>query len=328
MTPFYVSFLTSPHDLQFLCCCLQIDGVDSAFTRKNEVTSRTAEASDAEAADGVQKDKEIVQKTFPAKKTDFSIIGSKAQLQIAVALTGEEPDAADFDNFPRPSEKEIAAQKKKAEEEERKKEEEARALEEKRLKEEEAAIEAAKPKRKSTTKIEQVSTATNEVVRIWVNAADAASTMQLPLNSIQTLVSGAYDADIGDEVGGYRWRYADEDAEVTEKVSGRDSKKGRDAYLEFRDKLYDSNKPHIYKGGNRLRDYQIDGVNWLSSCYYKEQGCILADEVSGIDTVQSYSLFITHRLTGVFVASFFSVSSDGFGKNSPDRLLSRAFASC
>lgn len=270
---------------------IQIDGVDSAFTRENEVSSKKEEQTD-ETAEGVQKVKEDNHKTFPAKKTDFSIVGSNAQLQIAMALTGEEPDAADFDNFPHPSEKEIAAIKKKAEEDQRKKEEEARALEEKRLKEEEAAIEAAKPKRKSTTKVEQVSTSTNEIVRIWVNAADAAATMQLPLNAIQTLLSGAYDADIGDEVGGYRWRYADEDAEVTEKVTGRDSKKGRDAYLEFRDKLYDSNKPHIYKGGNRLRDYQIDGVNWLSSCYYKEQGCILADEVSIIHTTLSYSIYI------------------------------------
>lgn len=255
---------------------LQIDGVDSAFTRENEVKPKPANQPTEE----VQKGKEAPQKTYPTKKTDFSIVGPKAQLQIAMALTGEEPDAADFDNFPHPSEKELAALKRKAEEDARKKEEEARALEERKLKEAEAALEAAKPKKKSTTKVEQVSTSTNEVVRIWVNAADAASTMQLPLNAIQTLLSGVYDADIGDEIGGYRWRYADEDAEVTEKVTGRDSKKGRDAYLEFRDKLYDSNKPHIYKNGNRLRDYQIDGVNWLSSCYYKEQGCILADEVS------------------------------------------------
>ena len=256
--------------------------MDSAFTRETEVklnpTKQTAE--EVKVDKEVKTEKEAAQKTFPAKKTDFSIVGSKAQLQIAMALTGEEPDAADFDNFPHPSEKEIAALKEKAAEEARKEEEEARALEEKKLKAAEAAIEASKPKRKSTTKVAQVSTSTNEVVRIWVNAADAASTMHLPLSDIQTLLSGAYDADVGEEVGGYRWQYADEDADVTEKVTGRDSKKGRDAYLEFRDKLYDSNKPHIYKGGNRLRDYQIDGVNWLSSCYYKEQGCILADEVS------------------------------------------------
>ena len=101
---------------------LQIDGVDSAFTREKEVSVKPTKQA---AAEGSQKVEEK-QKIFPAKKTDFSIVGSKAQLQIAMALTGEEPDAADFDNFPLPSAKEIAALKKKAEEEARRKEEEAR----------------------------------------------------------------------------------------------------------------------------------------------------------------------------------------------------------
>jgi hypothetical protein len=93
-------------------------------------------------------------------------------------------------------------------------------------------------------------------------------------------LKGTYDAELGDEVGGYRWRYADEDAVVTETASsGRDSKKGKQAYLEFKDKLYDPAKPHIYKDGHKLRDYQVDGVNWLSSCYYKGTGAILADEM-------------------------------------------------
>ena len=226
----------------------------------------------------------VVTKTAPKKQTPE---------EIAAVKIGKGNEALKAKKYSEAAKYFEDALKKKAEEEARKKEEEAIALEEKRAKEAEAAIEAAKPKRKSTTKVEQVSTSTNEIVRIWVNAADAASTMQLPLSDIQTLLSGVYDADVGDVVGGYLWRYADEDAEVTEKVSGRDSKKGRDAYLEFRDKLYDSNKPHIYKGGNRLRDYQIDGVNWLSSCYYKEHGCILADEVRlGFPTFPCFILLL------------------------------------
>lgn len=108
----------------------------------------------------------------------------------------------------------------------------------------------------------------------------AASTLQLPFDDLQKILKGEYDAELGDEVGGYRWRYADADAVVTEKAtSGRESKKGREAYLQFREKLYDPKDPHIYKNGNKLRDYQVDGVNWLSSCYYKRHGCILADEM-------------------------------------------------
>ena len=117
---------------------------------------------------------------------------------------------------------------------------------------------------------------------IWrVNVLfSAASTLQLPFDDLQKILKGEYDAELGDEVGGYRWRYADADAVVTEKAtSGRESKKGREAYLQFREKLYDPKDPHIYKNGNKLRDYQVDGVNWLSSCYYKRHGCILADEM-------------------------------------------------
>lgn len=106
------------------------------------------------------------------------------------------------------------------------------------------------------------------------------SPQQIPLKDIQKLLKGDYDAELGDEAGGYRWRYADEDAVVTETASsGRDSKKGKQAFLEFRDKLYDPAKPHTYKDGHKLRDYQVDGVNWLSSCYYKGTGAILADEM-------------------------------------------------
>ena len=33
---------------------------------------------------------------LPVKKTDFSLIGKKSQLQVAVALTSNEPDVEDF----------------------------------------------------------------------------------------------------------------------------------------------------------------------------------------------------------------------------------------
>ena len=115
-------------------------------------------------------------------------------------------------------------------------------------------------------------------------------TLQLSLEALQRLLKGKYDAELGDEVGGFRWRYADHDAEVTGKASsGRDSKKGREAYLQFRDKLYDPTKPHNYKNENRLRDYQVDGVNWLAASYYNEQGCILADEMGTLLLLVYYS---------------------------------------
>eukprot|EP00956_Cyclotella_meneghiniana_P036929 scaffold132714_cov60-Cyclotella_meneghiniana.AAC.1 len=285
------------------------DGVDATFTPFLQSSVVTTYSDDnlvkSETVDTNKSSDEInepeakkQQVLYPVKKDEFGLLGNNSQLQVAIALTNHAPDPHDFDNFPHPSEKEIRAVKAKAEAE-------ARAIEEQKLKEEEALREAQKPKVKSTTKVEQVSTITNEVVHIWASAEDAATVMQIPLKDIQKLLKGTYDAELGDEVGGYRWRYADEDAVVTTASSGRDSKKGKQAFLEFRDKLYDPTKPHIYKDGHKLRDYQVDGVNWLSSCYYKGNGAILADEMGLGKTVQIVSylehLFRVEKLHGPFL---------------------------
>lgn len=134
--------------------------------------------------------------------------------------------------------------------------------------------------KRSTVKIEQIDTATNEIVHVWSNAQSVAATMQLPINELKRILEGDYDEELGDEIAGFKWRYALAGAKVTAglEASGR-GKKGREAWLEFRDKLYDPSEPHSYKNGNKLRDYQVDGVNWLASTYYKRHGCILADEM-------------------------------------------------
>jgi hypothetical protein len=162
---------------------LQFDGVDATFTpfvhppeaplstdedKKNE--TENGKVTD-DAAKEITNDKpEASQVFYPVKKDDFSLLGQNSQLQLAIALTNHEADPHDFDNFPHPSQKEIAAVKAKEEAE-------ARALEEKRLREEAALLEAQKPKVKSTTKVEQVSTVSNEVVHIWASAEDAAAVM-------------------------------------------------------------------------------------------------------------------------------------------------------
>ncbi|KAI1731410.1 chromo (CHRromatin organization MOdifier) domain-containing protein [Ditylenchus destructor] len=42
-----------------------------------------------------------------------------------------------------------------------------------------------------------------------------------------------------------------------------------------------------YKDDNSLRDYQVEGVNWLLFCYFNQQNCILADEMGLGKTVQT-----------------------------------------
>lgn len=137
-------------------------------TVKNE--TENCSVTDDAAKQDIKDKPDASQVFYPVKKDDFSLLGQKSQLQVAIALTNHEADPHDFDNFPHPSQKEIAAVKAKEEAE-------ARAREEEKLKEEAALLEAQKPKVKSTTKVEQVSTISNEVVHIWASAEDAAAVM-------------------------------------------------------------------------------------------------------------------------------------------------------
>ncbi|XP_010775964.1 chromodomain-helicase-DNA-binding protein 1-like [Notothenia coriiceps] len=44
--------------------------------------------------------------------------------------------------------------------------------------------------------------------------------------------------------------------------------------------------------GITLRPYQLDGVQWLSECQRKQQGCILGDEMGLGKTCQTISLLV------------------------------------
>jgi len=237
-----------------------LDGVDGTFTTMEEL-------SDSVPPKEVKSKKRKEAKKVapvPARLNEFSTMGDRAKLSSAVALTTKPPAREDFDRFPLPSTKEIEAVAKA---------------------EEVQAQHSPSPVKgkKSTVKIEQISVATGEVLHVWANVESAAATLQLPLPQLRQVLRGEYDEDIGDEVGGYKWNYALVGAKVTAgtETSGRGGggKKAQEAWLEFRDKLYDPSEPHMYKNNNRLRDYQVDGVNWLASTWYKRQGCILSDEM-------------------------------------------------
>jgi len=43
----------------------------------------------------------------------------------------------------------------------------------------------------------------------------------------------------------------------------------------------------IFKNGNTLREYQLEGLNWLTFCWYNGRNCILADEMGLGKTIQS-----------------------------------------
>ena len=43
----------------------------------------------------------------------------------------------------------------------------------------------------------------------------------------------------------------------------------------------------VYKNGNNLREYQLEGINWLTFCWLNGRNCILADEMGLGKTIQS-----------------------------------------
>jgi hypothetical protein len=234
-------------------CAYFIDGVDETFTSQVEVPEELAKPQ-----------KKLVSgedATVPVRRNEFSSLGDRSKLVASVAITATPPDLEDFDdNFPFPSKKAIAAKEAAAKEAES-----------------EAVITSSPEKqvKRSTVKVEQISVETSKIMNVWANVESAAATLQLPLNDLKRVLRGEYDEDFSDEVGGFRWQYAATGAVVTAGESKR-SKKGKEAWMEFRDRLYDPNEPHIYKNNNRLRDYQVEGVNWLASTFYRKQGCIVS----------------------------------------------------
>lgn len=255
-------------------CAYFVDGVDTTFRAEAELdlAPKTAQAK-----------KEEQEYVIPARSNEFTALGDRCKLVSAVSLSSRRPDLEDFDNFPMPSSKQLAEERSKADLEASKK-----------------SDSPNKITKRSTVKVEQVNISTGEIIHIWANVESAAATLQLQLPQLRQVLRGEYDEDIGDEVGGYKWRYALAGAKATagaassSKSSG--GKKAKEAWLEFRDKLYDPSEPHAYKNGNRLRDYQVDGVNWLASTWYKKHGCILADEM-GLGKVRQFRFCIVdHKL--------------------------------
>lgn len=54
-----------------------------------------------------------------------------------------------------------------------------------------------------------------------------------------------------------------------------------------------------YKNGNCLRDYQLEGVNWLMFSWHNHQNCILADEMGLGKTIQSITFLNEVMLYGI-----------------------------
>lgn len=59
-----------------------------------------------------------------------------------------------------------------------------------------------------------------------------------------------------------------------------------------------------YKNNNTLREYQLEGINWLSFCWHQGRNCILADEMGLGKTIQSIAFvneIYQHGINGPFL---------------------------
>lgn len=60
-----------------------------------------------------------------------------------------------------------------------------------------------------------------------------------------------------------------------------------------------------YRSGRSLRDYQLEGLNWMVFNWYNRRNCILADEMGLGKTIQTVSmlnhLFTQERVRGPFL---------------------------
>jgi hypothetical protein len=261
-----------------------LDGLDDTFTSHAEIRSelKVVTPSKENKEENSKNTEDIaIKNLIPVGRNEFSSLGDRSKLLASVAVTSSPPDVDNFDeNFPLPSKKSIEAK-------------EAAKIAEAKKAEEEAITPGSPEKvsKKSTVKIEQISPETSEILNVWANVEIAAATLQLALNELKRVLRGDLDEDFSDEVGGFRWSYAASGAVVTAGESNRKgSKKGKEALNEFRDRLYDPSEPHKYKNNNRLRDYQVEGVNWLASTFYRKHGCILADEM-GLGKVRNRKVF-------------------------------------
>jgi len=138
-----------------------------------------------------------------------------------------------------------------------------------------------------TRKVEQVDLASGEVMRVWDTPNQASRALNIPVYSINAVLGNRLDNG-----GGFKWRWARQTVDDKKEDNGADedvvAPKKNEAW---QSKLHTQSKE--YFSGGRLRDYQLDGLNWLLRCWYSKQSSILADEMGLGKTVQVVA-FLDH----------------------------------
>jgi SNF2 family DNA or RNA helicase len=195
-------------------------------------------------------------------------------------------------------------------------------------------IELGYPKRNPTAvgdskskRIDQVDMASNRVVETWENVMVAARMLNISPPLIFKALQGHIEL-----AGGFKWRVSEassstiiqqqiqQEEEDDEEEGGEGGGEGGggeggEGVVEvaqetkkeesWKSKLHKSTKE--YRSGGTLRDYQLEGLNWLLRCWYSKRSSILADEMGLGKTVQVISfldhLFEVEAIRGPFLVA-------------------------
>ena len=115
--------------------------------------------------------------------------------------------------------------------------------------------------------IEQMEPVTGETVKLWDSVAAASRALGIPMHEI----IGGIKSKESVLAGGFRWRMLKTTSEEDASTPSANSEEA------WKAKLYKTSR--TYRSGGTLRDYQVEGLNWLLRCWYNKRSSILADEM-------------------------------------------------
>jgi hypothetical protein len=150
-------------------------------------------------------------------------------------------------------------------------------------------------------KIEQIDMVSSQVLRVWPGIIHAARSINVPTAEIFAVL-----VDKKDSAGGFKWKYApDSSASAVGEAVPEEEEDYEEEKRDTSWQLKLPTKSKEYKSGGTLRDYQVEGLNWLLRCWYMKRSSILADEMGLGKTVQVVTmldhLFEVEHIHGPFL---------------------------
>lgn len=156
-------------------------------------------------------------------------------------------------------------------------------------------------------KIEQYDMVSNQLLRTWTGVVHASRALNITTADIFAALM-----DKRDSAGGFKWKYSEEILDEENLLAAMEGENGNDGDDAEEEEKKDTSwqlklptKSKEYKNGGSLRDYQVEGLNWLLRCWYMKRSSILADEMGLGKTVQVVTmlehLFDVESIRGPFL---------------------------